>query len=81
MDVLRVYAYNSKGFGEHGKMVFISGGQGKRLNCKRNWETKRICVNWEYNITSLRLWGMWEQANIFQGNERKGTTPLPQEPR
>ena len=57
------------GFGEQGKMAFISGEQRKKGQTLRGTET--ILGNREYKKTKFE--GTEEQANLFQRNKETCT--------
>ena len=61
---------HSQGFGEQGKMAFISGEQ-KKCQILRGTET--ILGNREYKKTKFE--GTEEQANLFQRNKETCTPP------
>ena len=62
---------HSQGFGEQGKMAFISGEQRKKGQTLMG--TKTILGNREYKKTKVE--GIEEQTNLFQGNKETCTLP------
>ena len=62
---------HSQGFGEQGKMAFISGEQRKKGQFLRGTET--ILGNRECKKTKFE--GTEEQANLFQWNKERCTPP------
>ena len=66
---------HSQGFGEQGKMAFISGEHRKKGQILSGTET--ILGNWEYK--KIKFYRIEEQANLFQSNKETYTPPPPSE--
>ena len=64
---------HSQGFGEQGKMAFISGEHRKKGQILSGTET--ILGNWEYK--KIKFYRTEEQANLFQSNKETYTPPPP----
>ena len=70
-SISQVHMRHSQGFGEQGKMAFISGEHRKKGQILSGTET--ILGNWEYKKT--KFYRTEEQANLFQSNKETYTPP------